>query len=118
MTAPAGGGLPEGFADLEPWAADWALETEEARAGKRVSTPIAKLREFHAATFPRMDAVMVYLNTLPNDPGALASRDKCLFALAQMVMEASAPMDLQWDTSDIEDVFPMERMKFLSLPSR
>ena len=52
------------------------------------------------------------------DPGALASRDKCLFALAQMVMEASAPMDLQWDTSDIEDVFPMERMKFLSLPSR
>ena len=117
MTAPAGERLPAGFADLEPFVAEWALETEEARAGKRVSTPIAKLRAFHAATFPRMEAVIVYLNTLPNDPEALAPPDKCLFALAQMVM-ASAPMDLQWDTSDIEDVFPMERMRFLPLPGR
>jgi hypothetical protein len=29
-----------------------------------------------------------------------------------MVMEASAPLDLKWDSPDIEDVFPISRMRF------
>jgi hypothetical protein len=104
--------VPAQFADLAPWVAEWAIETEKARAWKRVSTPIAKLREFHAATVPRLVEMIDYFNTLPNDPQALAPAAKRLYALAQMVMEASAPIDLGWDTSDIEDVFPMARMNF------
>lgn len=108
----AGPILPEPFADLAPWAQDWSIRTEKARAEKRLSTPIARLREFHAATLPRLEAIIQYLNTLPNDPQALAPADQRLFGLAQMVMEASPPIDLGWDSSDIEDVFPLTRMKF------
>ena len=104
--------VPEAFADLAPWVAEWSIGTEKARAEKRVSTPIVALREFHAATLPRLEAMIEYFNTLPNDPQALAPDAKRLYALAQMVMEASAPIDLNWDTPDIEDVFPMHRMTF------
>ena len=110
--APAGPLLPEPFADLAPWVAEWSIGSEKARAEKRISTPIALLREFHAATLPRLEAMIEYFNTLPNDPQALAPEAKRLYALAQMVMEASAPIDLNWDTPDIEDVFPMHRMTF------
>ena len=104
--------LPEAFAELAPWVAHWSIRTEQARAEKRVSTPIEALREFHAAVSPRLEAMFQYFNTLPNDPDALAPPDARLYGLAQMVLEASAPIDLQWDTPDIEDVFPLQRMKF------
>ncbi|MDB5942869.1 MAG: hypothetical protein JWQ13_2435 [Ramlibacter sp.] len=110
--ADAGPLLPPAFADLEPWVAQWSIATEKARAETRVATPIAVLREFHAALLPRLEPMIQYFNTLPNDPDALSPPDKRLYALAQMVMEVSAPIDLNWDTPDIEDVFPMHRMKF------
>ena len=104
--------LPPAFAELAPWVADWSIRTEKARAEKRVATPIAVLREFHAAVSPRLEEMFKHFNTLPNDPDALAPPDARLYGLAQMVLEASAPIDLQWDTPDIEDVFPLHRMKF------
>ena len=104
--------LPEAFADLAPWVAEWSIRTEKARAEKRVSTPIAVLRAFHAALLPRLEPMIRYFNTLPNDPEALSPPDARLYGLAQMTMEASAPIDLDWDTPDIEDVFPLQRMKF------
>jgi hypothetical protein len=104
--------LPEAFSDLTPYVAEWALGSEKERAEKRVSTDIAKLREFHAALLPRLEPMIQFFNTFPNDPDALPPDAKRLYRLAQMVMEASAPIDLGWDSSDIEDVFPMHRMKF------
>ena len=67
----AGPLVPEPFADLAPWMAEWSIGSEKGRAEKRIATPIAVLREFHAATLPRLEAMIVYLNTLPNDPHAL-----------------------------------------------
>jgi hypothetical protein len=37
--------------------------------------------------------------------------------LARMLMEASAPIDLGWERPDIEDVFPMDRIGFSTLPA-
>jgi hypothetical protein len=105
--------LPTAFANFEPLVAEWALANEKARAEKRVSTPIEVLRNFQQIVMPDFERVIQYLNTLPNDPSALSPPDKRLFQLAQMVMEASAPLDLQWSTPDIDDVFPLERIKFL-----
>jgi hypothetical protein len=109
--------LPAEFSDLTPYVSEWSLEPERARAVKRVSTDIDKLREFHEAVSPRMEAIILYLNTFPNDPDALPADAKRLFNLARMVMEASAPIDLGWSSSDIEDVFPMERIGFSLLPA-
>jgi len=109
--------LPAMFADLAPYAAEWSLEMERDRAVKRVSTDIAKLRRFHDAVSPRMEAIIEYLNTFPNDPDTLPEPVKRLFNLARMVMEASAPIDLGWSSPDIEDVFPMDRIGFSSLPA-
>jgi hypothetical protein len=105
--------LPPPFAMLEPFVAEWSIQTERERAQKRVSTPIETLRSFHQALLPHLEPMIQYFNTLPNDPDALAPPARRLYDLAQMVMEASAPVDLQWNTPDIEDVFPLERIKFL-----
>lgn len=105
--------LPAAFAQFEPLVAEWSIGSEKARAEKRVSMPIEVLRTFQEAVLPQLERMIQYFNTLPNDPDALSPEDKRLYQLAQMVMEASAPLDLQWTTPDIEDVFPLERIKFL-----
>jgi hypothetical protein len=64
-----------------------------------------------------MEAIIEYLNTFSNDPDTLPEPVKRLFNLARMVMEASAPIDLGWRSPDIEDVFPMDRIGFSSLPA-
>jgi hypothetical protein len=104
--------LPDQFAHLSSWVAEWCLPTEKLRAIKRVETDIARLREFQRGCLPDLEAMIQYLNTFPNDIEALPPDAKRLYVLAAMVMEASAPIDLGWESGDIEDVFPMERMTF------
>jgi hypothetical protein len=106
--------MPLEFADLERYYPQWCPPTERGRAEKRVSTDLVALREFQSELAPRMETIIQFLNTQPNDPDALSREVKHLYWLAQMVMEASVPIDLQWKTSDIEDVFPLERMTFVS----
>ena len=107
--------LPTQFADLEPYAAKWCFATDKERAEARIDADIETLRSFHAAVAPRMDAMIACFNAFPNDPAALPPEAKRLYQLAQMVMEASPPIDLEWDSTDIEDVFPMGRMEFAPL---
>jgi hypothetical protein len=104
--------FPPSFADLETYYPEWCPPTELARAQKRVGSDIEALRVFQSALVPRMDAMVDYLNTQPNDPKALPEPARHLYWLAQMVMEASVPIDLRWKGSDIEDVYPLERMVF------
>jgi hypothetical protein len=106
--------FPAPFADLASYYPQWCPVTEKERAFMRVSTDIEVLRNFHSAVAPRMEEMIVYFNDFPNDPAALPADAQRLYRLAQMVMEASAPIDLQWDSADIEDVFPMSRMTFIA----
>lgn len=113
--APIPGGdlrLPPGFEDLEPLVAEWALTTEGERATRRCAVTIEVLQALHGRVFPRLDAIVALLNTLPNDVAALGPRERNLFHLAQMAMEAAGPIDLEWKSPDIEDVFPIGRMRF------
>ena len=105
-------GLPPGFEDLEPLLAEWALPTEGERATRRCAVTIEALRALHERVFPRLDEIVALLNTLPNDVAALGPRERNLFQLAQMTMEAAGPIDLEWKSPDIEDVFPIGRMRF------
>src|SRR5262249_47994891 len=99
--------LPSEFADLQPLVGEWALATERERAVKRVDTPIGQLRSFHDAVLPRIHDIVRYFNQLPNNPDGLAPAQKTLYHLAEMFMEAAAPIDLGWSSGDIEDTFPM-----------
>jgi hypothetical protein len=107
--------LPAEFSELAPLVAEWALPTERERAVKRVETEIGRLKAFHDAVFPRIHDIIGYFNRLPNDPEALAPEAKRLYHLAEMFMEAAAPVDLEWPSGDIEDTFPMARFEFVKL---
>ena len=59
--------LPEGFAELEPFVADWALPTRAQRYAARLSKPYEELVTFYDAVAPRAEEAIAYLNTLDID---------------------------------------------------
>jgi hypothetical protein len=59
--------LPQGFAELEPFVADWALPTRAQRYEARLSKPYEELVTFYDAVAPRAEEAIAYLNTLDMD---------------------------------------------------
>ncbi len=64
--------LPEGFSDLEPYVADWALATRSERYAARLDRPFDELVAFYDAIAPRAEEAIAYLdgldiNALPED---------------------------------------------------
>jgi hypothetical protein len=56
--------LPEEFADLEPWAAQWALPTRAERYDLRLSKTIDELGAFYDAVAARAEDAIGYLSGL------------------------------------------------------
>lgn len=68
--------LPAGFADLEPFAADWCLATEPERWARRQASTLDELQTFYDVCFPRAEDAMDYLDAfeldaMPDDAIAL-----------------------------------------------
>lgn len=106
--------LPEPFRALEPWVAEWSIPHEAGRLGKRLSASTTDLNRFVGAVFPRIEEIINYLNGIPgNDPDALRPADRRLFDMALTCMEAVIPSDLGWETNDIDDSWPANRLSFL-----
>ena len=59
--------LPSQFEDLETFASGWSLAEERERNKKRRSSTIEELQAFYHAIFPRMEAILEYLNQFPLD---------------------------------------------------
>jgi hypothetical protein len=59
--------LPPAFADLEPWVADWAKPTREARYASRLARSFPELAEFYDAIAPRAEDAIAYLDSLGLD---------------------------------------------------
>ena len=64
--------LPEPFAELEPYVADWALPTRAERYAARLDRPFPELVGFYDAIAPRAEEAIAYLdgldiNALPED---------------------------------------------------
>jgi len=111
--------LPSEFKDLAHWGPEWCLDTEKARHFKRVYSDLATVRPFFESVFPRMDAIVGYLNKLNTlDPKQLSTPDRNLYYLAATCIEMSHPIDMKWRTTDIDDKFPSERLEFADLPGR
>jgi hypothetical protein len=79
--------LPGQFADLEPWAEDWALPTRQQRYGKRLSATITELGAFYDAVAPRAEDAITYLNG--RDITSLAGADLRLLRLLQALILVS-----------------------------
>lgn len=59
--------LPPEFADLEPWAREWALPTMGARYDRRMTSTMAEMQAFYDVAVPRGEAAIDYVNQFPLD---------------------------------------------------
>lgn len=72
--------LPEAFAELEPFVADWAKPTRAERYAARLSKPFPELTEFYDAVAPHAEAAIEHL-----DQGDLGSLDPADTRLLQLL---------------------------------
>ncbi len=59
--------LPEEFADLEPFAREWALPHGDDRYQRRLSGTMEEMQAFYDAVVPRGAEVIAYLDRFPLD---------------------------------------------------
>ena len=83
--------LPAPFADLEPYG-DWALRTEHERYAKRLSSSMDDLQAFYDAAFPRLEAMMDYLDGF--ELRALSEDATRLLWLCYSLVNASFPVEV------------------------
>ena len=91
--------LPAEFADLEPFAA-WSLEREAERYAKRLSSTMDEIQAFYDAAFPRLEAMIAYLDTL--DLLNLPDDAKRLLWLCYSLVNASFPVEV-WRQPRVPD---------------
>lgn len=92
--------LPDQFSDLEPFAAEWVLETEGERFAKRLSSPMDETQAFYDAFFPRAEEAIAYCDRFPLDELPDDARN-LLLLLFSLVM-ASFPVEV-WRQPHVPD---------------
>jgi hypothetical protein len=84
--------LPEGFADLEPWVADWARPTRQERYDMRLSKTIEELEAFYDAVAARAEAAIAHLDA--RDLDVLTDADARLLQLLYSLILVSYPVNI------------------------
>jgi hypothetical protein len=84
--------LPEEFADLEPFAATWALPGLNERHAQRLASTMPELQAFYDVTVPRIEPAIEYLDQFPVDD--LPEDAKHLFWLLCSVSLISFAVDV------------------------
>lgn len=85
--------LPEQFAFLEPFVADWGhLRTQDERYRKRQELAQEQLEAFHAALAPRLEAVFQHLDRF--DPADLPPAEALLYRVVLGLTEASQAVEI------------------------
>jgi len=92
--------LPNEFADLEPFAADWALRTEPERYAKRLSSSMEQMQAFYDAAFARAEAAIKYLNQFELDD--LPEQAQNLLLLLYSLIMVSFPVEV-WKQPHVPD---------------
>jgi hypothetical protein len=100
--------LPQQFAALQPFVADWALQSEGERLAKLTRTPIGELKVFYDAMLARADEMKRYLAGFKLD--AMPDDAATLLDLLLTFIETAHPIELGWSTTDIDDAFALDRM--------
>ena len=97
--------LPEEFRDLEPFIG-WALEKERQRTEKRVASTMEEIRAFYGAVFPRIEAIMAYLDRFPYD--AMPAPARRLFHISLSLVEVANLVERYKRREVIEAVSPLK----------
>ena len=84
--------LPDGFAELEPYVADWAKPTRAERYATRLAKPFAETVAFYDAIAPRAEEAIAYLDTL--DLAALPDDAARLLQLLYSMILASYAVNI------------------------
>ena len=84
--------LPDGFAELETLAGDWALATQNARWDKRLASTREQLLDFYNAVLPHLERILDHVDQYPL--GELPERSARLFDLALMHAEIAPNVEL------------------------
>ncbi|WP_174189407.1 hypothetical protein [Nocardia barduliensis] len=92
--------LPAEFADLEPFAETWCLETEPERYARRLASTMTDMQAFYDAIAPRAEAALAHLDgygldELPEDATRL------MWLLFSMIM-VSFPVEV-WSQPRVPD---------------
>jgi len=104
--------LPEGFEDLQPFVAKWALKGQKARYSQMLAVDMAELRALYDAVLPRVEAIVAHLDRFPLDEYPPA--EQALFDLAATFAETAHPVDFKWKAPQFDDIFPFERVRLSS----
>jgi hypothetical protein len=91
--------LPAEFADLEPYS-DWCLEFERERYAKRLASTMPELQAFYDAAFPRLEAMLEYLDQYELD--ALPDDARHLLWLCYSLVNVSFPAEV-WRQPRVPD---------------
>ena len=83
--------LPEPFADLEPFAEKWCLETEAERYEARLRSTMKELQAFYDAGIPRGEEAQAYLDQF--DLYDLPERELHLLRLLMALIVITFPVD-------------------------
>jgi hypothetical protein len=80
--------LPDGFAELEPYASTWCLATEAERWERRMGSTMPELLAFYNSAFPLLDAAMDHCDRYPLDalPGDAARLLQLIHSLVLVSM--------------------------------
>ncbi|HEY0297494.1 MAG TPA: hypothetical protein VGC69_19365 [Bordetella sp.] len=102
--------LPDGFADLEPFVAEWAIDNEKDRYLKLHASQIEHLRDFYNMVFERLDQIIERLNQTPLSQ--FSEQERTLMNLAMTFAETAHPIDLKWQGVDFNDAYTWEKFDF------
>lgn len=102
--------LPDGFADLEPLVARWALPTEKERNRLHLSCSMSEVKEYYDTVLARAEAMIAHLQELEANgpPASLSQESKNLFYLLMSLAEVSQSVEVHGQVG-VVDGFPAHR---------
>jgi hypothetical protein len=99
--------LPDGFDDLETWAVDWAMPTQNTRWDKRLSSTREELIAFYKALQPRLESILKHVDEY--EIGKLPEQSGRLYAMALMMAEIAPNVELYDGDPDVPHSFDEKR---------
>ena len=103
--------LPEGFASLESWVADWAHATQNRRWDKRLTSSREEITAFYHALLPELERILEHVDRFPL--GELPPESARLYDLAMMHAEIAPNVELYGGDPNVP--YSFEERRFIAV---